>query len=112
VPRKYRVEITRSAERDVVHIYEYIERRSLERAVKWFAEIERQAKTLSQHPNRCPVIPEVDDIGVEYRHLIWGHYRTVFRIEGRTVYVVRVIHGAQLLETGTLETAEWPDSDD
>ena len=79
--------------------------------MKWFAEIERQAQTLSQYPNRCPVIPEADDIGVEYRHLIWGHYRTVFRIEGSSVYVVRVVHGAQLLETGTLETTELPDSD-
>ena len=57
------------------------------------------------------MIPEADDIGVEYRHLIWGHYRTVFRIEGSSVYVVRVVHGAQLLETGTLETTELPDSD-
>ncbi len=80
--------------------------------MKWFAEIERQAQTLSQHPNRCPVTPEADDIGVEYRHLVWGHYRTVFRVECSTVHVVRVIHGAQLLETGTLETAEGPGSDD
>ena len=112
MPRRYRVEVARAAEHDVIRIYEYIERRSPERAVKWFAEIERQAQTLSRHPNRCPVIPEADDIGVEYRHLIWGHYRTVFRIEGTTVYVVRVIHGARLLETETLESTEWPDSDD
>ena len=79
--------------------------------MKWFAEIERQAKTLPQHPNRCPVIPEADEISVEYRHLIWGHYRTVFRLEGRIVYVVRVVHGAQLLETETLETTALPESD-
>lgn len=79
--------------------------------MKWFAEIERQARTLSRFPNRCPAIPEADDIGVEYRHLIWGHYRTVFRVEGSTVHVVRGFHGAQLLETGVLETTELPDSD-
>ena len=111
MPRRYRVEITRAAERDVTRIYEYIERRSPERAAKWFAEIERQAQTLSQLPNRCAVIPEAEDIGVEYRHLIWGHYRTVFRLEGRIVYVVRVVHGAQLLETETLETTALPESD-
>jgi len=112
VPKRYRVEITRSAGRDVIGIYEYIERRSPERAVKWFAEIERQAQTLRQHPTRCPVIPEVDDIGIEYRHLIGGNYRTVFRIEGSTVYVVRVVHGAQLLEIEALQASELPDSDD
>ncbi len=112
MPKKYRVEITRSAERDAIGIYEFIERKSPERAAKWFAEIERQMRTLSQLPTRCPMIPEADEIGAEYRHLFWGNYRTVFRIEGSTVYVVRVIHGAQLLETGTLETSDLPDSDD
>ena len=111
MPKRYRVEITRVAERDVSGIYDYIEGRSSERAAKWLAEIERQAQTLSQYPKRCPVIPEAGDIGLEYHHLIWSHYRTVFRIQGTTVFVVRVIHGAQLLETGPLETSEWPDSD-
>jgi toxin ParE1/3/4 len=106
VPRRYRVEITRAAERDVVGIYEYIADRSPERAVKWFAEIERQAQTLAPYPKRCPVIPEADDIGPDYRHLLWSHYRTVFRIQSSTVYVVRVIHGSQLLDTETLERTE------
>lgn len=58
------------------------------------------------------MIPEADDIGAEYRHLIWGNYRTVFRIERSTVYIVRVIHGARLLDTGSLEASELPESDD
>lgn len=112
MPKRYRVEITRSAERDAISIYEYIERDSPQRAAKWFVEIERQMRTLSQLPTRCPLIPEAPEIGVEYRHLIWGNYRTIFRIEGNIVFVVRVIHAAQLLETGTLETSGLPDSDD
>jgi toxin ParE1/3/4 len=106
VPRRFRVEITRTAGRDVVEIYEYIERSSPAAAAEWFVEIERQAQSLAQFPKRCPVIPEAEDIGVEYRYLIWGQYRTVFRIEGDTVYVVRVIHGARLLDTATLESGE------
>lgn len=89
-----------------MEIYEYIERSSPIRAVEWFAEIERQTKTLSQFPKRCPVIPEADEVGIEYRHLIWGQYRTLFRVQGDTVYVVRVIHGARLLDTGLLEEGE------
>jgi plasmid stabilization system protein ParE len=111
LPKKYRVEITRSAERDAISIYEYIERTSPQRAAKWFAEIERQMRTLSQLPTRCPMIPEADEIGLEYRHLIWRNYRTVFRIENNIVYVVRVVHGAQLLDPGILETRGLPDSD-
>lgn len=112
MPKRYRVEITRWAERDAISISEHIERDSPERAAKWFVEIERQMRTLSQLPTRCPLIPESAEIGVEYRHLIWGNYRTIFRIEGNIVYVVRVIHGAQLLEQETLETRGLPVSDD
>ena len=111
MPKRYRVEITSSAERDAIGIYEYIELESPERAAKWFAEIERQMRTLSQLPTRCPMIPESEEIGAEYRQLIWGMYRTIFRIEGNIVLVVRVIHGAQLLESGTLETSGSPDPD-
>ena len=105
MPKRYRVEIARSAERDALGIYDYIERDSPVKAAQWFAEIERQIGTLSQIPKRCPVIPEAEDIGVEYRHLISGTYRTIFRIEGSTVWIVRVIHGAQLLDTSTLKAS-------
>lgn len=106
MPGRYRVEITRAAERDVVEIYEYIARSSPSAAAEWVVEIERQAQTLSRFPKRCPVIPEAEDLGLAYRHLIWGQYRTVFRIDGGIVYVVRVIHGARLLDSGALETDE------
>jgi toxin ParE1/3/4 len=84
-------------------IYDYMERDSRQRAVKWFREIERQVRTLSSSPKRCPVIPESEEIGREYRHLIYGNYRTIFRIEGEVVYVVRVVHGARLLDASALE---------
>jgi len=106
VPRRYRVEITRSAERDALGIYDYIERDSPVRAAHWFAEIERQIGTLSKFPKRCPVIPEADDLGIEYRHLLSGSYRAIFRIEGRMVWVVRIVHAAQLLDTSTLEASD------
>ncbi len=87
----------------MVGIYDYIERDSRQRAVKWFREIERQIRTLSRSPKRCPVIPESQEIGREYRHLIYGNYRTIFRAEGEIVYVVRVVHGARLLDSSALE---------
>ena len=39
MPKRYRVEITRSAERDVIGIYEYMAEPSPQRAVEWFAEM-------------------------------------------------------------------------
>jgi hypothetical protein len=52
------------------------------------------------------VIPEADDIGIEYRHLLSGSYRAIFRIEGRMVWVVRIVHAAQLLDTSKLEASD------
>ena len=104
MPRRYRVEVTESAERDAFRIFEYIGEDSPSRAARWYGEIERQMSTLARSPRRCPVIPESAEIGVEYRYLIFGSYRTVFRIEGDTVWVVRIIHGAQLLDISSLET--------
>jgi toxin ParE1/3/4 len=42
-------------------------------------------------------------LGTEYRHIIYGNYRTVFRIEGYRVIILRVIHGAQLLNLTVFE---------
>ena len=33
-----------------------------------------------------------------YRHLVFGAYRIVFRLDGRFVRVVRVVHGARRVE--------------
>ena len=98
MPPKFRVEITRTAERDLRSIFEYITQESREAAVRWLAEIDRQIETLERFPKRCPVIPESEELGREYRHLILGHYRTLFRIEGKRVLILRVVHGAQLLK--------------
>ena len=66
-------------------------------AVKWIEEIEHQIDSLETFPERCPIIPETRELGREYRHLIFGNYRTIFRIQGSKVIIMRVIHGARLL---------------
>lgn len=101
--QKYRVEITRVAEFDVREIFEYISRDNKTAAAEWVEEIEQQIDTLEVFPRRCPVIPEAQELGEEYRHLIYGNYRTIFRIEGPKVIIMRVIHSARLLELRMFE---------
>jgi len=101
--RKYRVEITRIAESDIQEIFEYISRDNKAAAIKWVEEIERQIDTLENFPMRCPIIPETQELGEEYRYLIYGNYRTVFRIEGSKVIIMRVIHSARLLDLRMFE---------
>ena len=101
--RKYLVEITKVAERDATSIFAYIVRDNPDAAVKWIEEIERQIDSLETFPERSPIIPESKELGRQYHHLIFGNYRTIFRIQGSKVIIMRVVHGARLLNLEIFE---------
>lgn len=105
MPKKFRVEITQPAQNDIEEIWTYIARDSINRAEKFVLKLEQQCSTLEQFPQRYPLIPENEILHKDYRHLIYGNYRTIFRVKNKTVYVLRVIHGKQLLDTSFLENA-------
>ncbi len=101
---RYRVRITAVAQRDVESIHDYIAENAPRTADAWIGELDRQIQSLERFPLRCAVIPEATELGREYRHLIYGRYRTILRLDRRVVWIVRVIHGAQLLDSKVLET--------
>lgn len=103
MPAKFRVRITRLAERDIEEAWAFISQDSPEEAEKFISRLEEHIETLERFPERCPLIPENETLGTRYRHLIYGNYRSVFRVAGKTVYVLRVIHGARLLDTSMFE---------
>lgn len=106
MPAKFRVSITRVAESDIEQAWSFIAQDSPETADKFIRRLEEQIETLEVFPNRCPLIPENEILGTRYRHMIYGDYRTVFRVAKRTVYVLRVIHGARLLDASMFEEFE------
>lgn len=101
--QKYRVEISETAEADIQGIFDYILKDATTSAFKWVEEIERQINSLEKFPLRCAVIPEAQELGREYYHIIYGDYRTIFRIEKSKVFILRVIHGARLLDMQLFE---------
>jgi toxin ParE1/3/4 len=103
VPAKYRVRVTRTAERDIEGVWSFIAQDSPENGESFIRRLEEQIETLENFPDRCPAIPENELLGTQYRHLIFGNYRTIFRVERKNVYVLRVIHGARLLDTSMFE---------
>ena len=103
MPRRYRVDVTRTAERDIAAIHGRIAHDNPQAAASWLDTVERNIGSLERWPRRCAVIPEAANLDVEYRHLVNGSYRTIFRIAESRVIIVRVIHGAQLLDLGVLE---------
>jgi toxin ParE1/3/4 len=103
VPAKFRVRITRTAEKDIEEIWSFIAQDSPEEASRFIGRLEDQVATLESFPERCALIPENEMLGTRYRHLLFGDYRSVFRVAGKTVYVLRIIHGAKLLDNSTFE---------
>ncbi len=102
MPKKYRVEITATAERDLCEIRDFIAKDKPLAAQRWIQRIQKQILRLQTMPLRHEVIPEARDIGIEYRHALLGPYRTIYRVENDRVLVVRVIHGARLLDPALL----------
>ena len=103
MPRKFRVDITETAEADVAEIREYTAQDKPEAATAFILRLEEQIGTLERFPERCPLAPENELLGAAYRHLLYGNYRTIFKIVGSRVIILRVLHGARLLDTGMLE---------
>ena len=100
--KKFHVEITASAERDVRAIRDYIARDKPRAADQWARSIVRQIRSLKTMPQRHEVIPEAAALGVDYRHIISGNYRTLYRIEHARVIVLRVIQASRLLDQSIL----------
>jgi toxin ParE1/3/4 len=99
VPAKFIVETTPSAEADIAEIWDYIAQDSPTNAEAFVLALEEQIASLEKFPERCSRIPENEILGTSYRHLIHGSYRTIFRIAGPRVVILRVIHGARLMDT-------------
>jgi len=81
----------------VAEIWELIAQDNPATATRFILELTKQLETLNTFPARCPRISEEVALDAEYRHLIYGNYRTIFSIHETTVRVARIIHRARLL---------------
>ena len=63
-------------------------------ALRWYEGLMKAFHSLKKNPLRCPVAPESAFFEEEIRQLIYGKYRILFTVEGETVFVLRVRHGA------------------
>ena len=95
--KTFEVVITETARRDLQLVRQWIAADDADAARRFLAALREQIETLETLPRRGPVIPEAELLRVELRHLLHGDYRTIYRVEGARVLVLRVIHGARLL---------------
>jgi plasmid stabilization system protein ParE len=96
----YLVELTRRAERDLSHLFQWISASDSAAAASWFNGLEKAIYTLERFPRRCPVAPEGKTTKRPLQHLLYGSRRDVDRVilkiddRGKRVRVLSIRHGA------------------
>lgn len=98
----YKVRILPAAERDFARVFSYIAKDNPQAAARFFHKLRQKVQTLRWSPQRCARIPEKIEGEYEYRHLLVKRYRIIFCIIADTVWVMRILHGAQLLDAESL----------
>ncbi|MCR4339823.1 MAG: type II toxin-antitoxin system RelE/ParE family toxin [Patescibacteria group bacterium] len=79
-----------------VEIAAYIATDRPDASREWVAGLFEAAKTLAQFPRRGRRVPELNR--PEYRELIYGSYRVIYRVEAQRVAIVTIRHGRRLLD--------------
>lgn len=95
--KKFQVYLTQQAQNDLEHIFYYIAADSVGSAANFVFELESKVYSLEILPDRHPLIPENEFFDTDYRHLIYKRYRIVYRVAEKSVFILRIIHGAKLL---------------
>lgn len=92
---KYTLRFLRAAEDDFQEIITYIALDSPSAAEALAAKIEKSLSNLSIHPwlGKIPNEEELADVG--YRFLVVQNYLIFYTVEGRLVWVHRILHGAR-----------------
>jgi len=98
VAKKYKVNISFNAQNDLEHIFFYIAEDSIKNAKQFILALEEKIYSLDTMPERLALIPENIFFGTSYRQLTHKNYRIIYKISGKSVYIMRVVHGAKLLD--------------
>ena len=96
--KKYKVNISLNAQQDLEQIFFYIADDSLNTAKNFILELEEKIYSLDTMPERFALIPENIFFGTDYRQIPHKKYRVIYKISGNAVYILRVAHGAKLLD--------------
>ena len=96
--KRYKVNLTQLAQKDLEQIYYYIAADSIKNARNFVLELEKKIYSLDTFPERQPLIAENEFFATDYRHLTYKKYRVIYRISEKEVFSLRVIHGVMLLE--------------
>lgn len=99
MPEKYEVIWAETAENDLIKIIGYIAQSSPDNALNILSKIKTQVSTLSTFPEKCRIVPELQDHGIDlYRDMLIAPWRVFYRIFDYQVFVLSVIDSRQNIE--------------
>lgn len=97
--KQYHVFWTKTAQRDLKKIIEYISLDSTIKAGSIYQDIKNKSETLYQMPFQGRIVPELRYFGiVMYRELIILPWRLIYKIEDNKVWILAVIDGRRNVE--------------
>ena len=76
-------------------IAEYIALDKPSAARKWISTLFSKVEKLASSPKIGRVVPEIGD--QQFREMIYGNYRIVYRIEKKQLSILTIRHGKQIL---------------
>jgi len=76
-------------------IAEYIARDKPSAADKWINTVFSKVGQLKSSPDIGRVVPEIGN--KQFRELIYGNYRIIYRVEKKQVSILTIRHGKQIL---------------
>ena len=102
--KRFRVEWSRPASKDLLNIIEYISQDNIDAAIRIFESIKSTCKTLDQSPERGRVVPELKAYGIfSYRELIIPPWLIIYMISDQKVFVLAVIDSRRNIEDILIE---------
>jgi len=76
-------------------IAEYISRDNPTAAEKWVDTVFSKVEQLKSFPESGRIVPEINS--KDFRELIYGNYRIIYRVEKTQISILTIRHGKQIL---------------
>src|SRR5438132_508369 len=94
--RRVRMIWSPEAKRALQSIQRYIARGAPRTAAAFVKKLKKAAERLREFPESGGTVPELEPL--DYREIVFGNYRILYRYTGRTVEIVAVQHAAKPLD--------------
>ena len=78
-----------------LEIANYIARDKPSTAEKWIDTIFSKVEQLKTSPEMGRIVPEINNR--QFREILYGNYRIIYRIEKKQISILTVRHGKQIL---------------